>query len=170
MTFDWKAVISSVAPNLAAILAGPLAGMAVKAVSTAVLGREDGTEDEVATAVLSASPEVLARIKEAEAQLKRDLAAANVKLEEIAGQDRASARQMQTATKSYMPTIIATIVFLVWGSVMYAVFTNALPEANRDLIMRALGILDSALLAILYFYFGSSAGSAEKNRLFSQKD
>lgn len=168
MANNWKEIIARVAPGLATVLGGPLAGMAVKAISTAVLGREDGTEDDISTAMASADPQVLARLKEADIQLKRDLAAANVKLEEIAGADRASARQMQSATNSTMPAIIAAIVFLVWGSVMYAVFTNALPETNRDLIMRALGILDSALLAILYFYFGSSAGSAEKTRLLNR--
>ena len=166
---DWKDVIKAVAPGLATILGGPLAGAAVSALSTAVLGKEGGSQDELAAAISGASPDILARIKEADAKLKTDLANAGVKLEEIAGADRASARQMQTVTRSYMPAVIATIVFVVWGSVMYAVFTNALPEANRDLIMRALGILDSALLAILYFYFGSSAGSAEKNRLFLSK-
>jgi hypothetical protein len=38
----------------------------------------------------------------------------------------------------------------------------------RELIARVLGTLDSALMLVLSYYFGSSAGSAEKNQIMAQ--
>jgi hypothetical protein len=33
------------------------------------------------------------------------------------------------------------------------------------LVGRVLGTLDAALMCVLYYYFGSSAGSAQKNQI-----
>ena len=40
-------LIGSVAPTIATALGGPVAGMAVKAVSNALFGHENGTEDDI---------------------------------------------------------------------------------------------------------------------------
>jgi len=51
MAFNWKSILGTVAPGLATALGGPLAGMAVQAVSNAVLGKQDGSDDEIAAAI-----------------------------------------------------------------------------------------------------------------------
>ena len=56
---DWKSVVRTVAPTLATALGGPLAGAAVQALSVALLGRPDGTEQEVAEAVLTGGADAL---------------------------------------------------------------------------------------------------------------
>ena len=45
---DWKSIVKVVAPTIATGLGGPLAGLATKALSEVLLGKSDGTEDEVA--------------------------------------------------------------------------------------------------------------------------
>lgn len=173
MNHDWKDVIGAVAPTIATILGGPLAGMAVKAVSTAVLGRDDGSEDEIAAAVAGADPAILARIKEADAQLKRDLAAANVRLEEIAGADRASARQREVALQDPTTRRLAYMALAGFFAVLVGQFYIALngiaiqTEVQRTLDI-TLGVLFAWVLAVKDYYLGSSKGSADKNILFGK--
>lgn len=174
MANNWKDVVGAVAPTIATILGGPLAGMAVKAVSTAVLGRDDGTEEDIASAMASADPQVLARIKEADAQLKRDLAAANVKLEEIAGADRASARDREVKLQDPTTRILAYIALAGFFGVLGGQFYIALngiainTEVQRTLDI-TLGVLFAWVLAVKDYYFGSSAGSAQKNELLGRE-
>ncbi len=173
MANNWKDVLGAVAPTIATILGGPLAGMAVKAVSTAVLGRDDGTEAEIATAVAGADPAALARIKEADAQLKRDLAAAGVRLEEIAGADRASARQREVALQDPTTRRLAYMALTGFFTVLAGQFYIALngitihTEVQRTLDV-TLGVLFAWILAVKDYYLGSSAGSAQKNALFGR--
>jgi hypothetical protein len=46
--------------------------------------------------------------------------------------------------------------------------THVIDGTMRELIARVLGTLDSALMLVLSYYFGSSAGSAEKNQIMAQ--
>ena len=66
MSKDWGGVLGAIAPTIATALGGPLAGAAVGILSKALLGRDDGTEEELAPLVASASPDILLKIKEAE--------------------------------------------------------------------------------------------------------
>lgn len=73
--FDWKAAVGTIAPGLAAVLGGPLAGGAVKVLADALLGGSSGDQvaDEAKLAGLLAggiTPELRAKILEAEQQIK----------------------------------------------------------------------------------------------------
>ena len=46
-----KSIIQTVAPTIGTAVGGPLGGMAVKAISEALLGKPDGTPDEVSKAI-----------------------------------------------------------------------------------------------------------------------
>lgn len=171
---NWKEVIGAIAPTIATILGGPLAGMAVKAVSTAVLGRDDGTEEEIAAMVTGASPDVLARIKEADASLKTQLSQAGVRLEEIAGADRASARdrevKLQDPTTRRLAYIALIGFFIVLGAQLYFAVESITinPELQRTLDI-TLGVLFAWVLAVKDYYFGSSVGSKEKDAFIHSK-
>ncbi len=54
-------LLAQVAPTIASALGGPLAGLAVKTLSSALLGTEQGSEQEVAAALSSATPDQLAK-------------------------------------------------------------------------------------------------------------
>jgi len=88
-------LLSSVAPTLATALGGPLAGLAVKSLSKALLGAEDFSEEAVMDAMATASPEQLAAVKKIDADFKVQMKALDIDLERIAVDDRKSARDMQ---------------------------------------------------------------------------
>ena len=85
-SFDWKGTISAVAPALATALGGPLAGIAVQQISTAVLGKPDGKEAEVAQALSAGGPELLEKLKQADNEFAEKMAGLNVDLEKIAAE------------------------------------------------------------------------------------
>lgn len=89
MEINWKTVVSGIAPALTTILAGPLAGGAVKILADAVLGGSSGdpAKDEAdlqKTMTGPMTPELEAQIQTAEATLKTALIAADVRKTEIA--------------------------------------------------------------------------------------
>lgn len=162
----FKALIGKVAPfapTIATALGGPGAGAAVSALSAIVLGRSDGTADEVAQALQTAPPEVFAKIRAADQQFELDR-------QRIAADDRKSARQREVdAHDSWTPRILAGLV--VVGAFVgegYAM-THVIPPGSEMLVGRVLGTLDGALMLVLAYYFGSSAGSAAKNAIFGNK-
>jgi hypothetical protein len=85
--------------------------------------------------------------------------------------DSARDREMQIATSEFAPTLnkIVTPV-LALGTValtfmLYAViiFTDV-DEQSKDILIYVLGALTSAVTMVLGYYFGSSAGSKEKDQ------
>lgn len=163
MSADWKRIVATVAPGIATALGGPLAGLAVKAIGGA-LGLGDGaSEDAVAAAVTGASPDQLLAIKQADQAFKVKMRELDVDLERISMQDRDSARRREADTKDWAPKVLAAIIVLTWASVQWFILRNSVPEDMRELIMRVLGTLDAALMLVLAYYFGSSAGSKAKD-------
>lgn len=165
MNFDWKSVVGQVAPALAGLFGGPLAATAVGALSQVLLGKSDGTEEEVALAIGNAPPEVLLKIREAEATLRGQLSAAGVRLEEIAGHDRASARDMAKAT-GLLPQIILSTIFVVGYFVLVgALMLKGIQIATElyDVFLVLIGVMTAAVPQILNFWFGSSRSSQAKD-------
>lgn len=165
---DWKKIIATVAPGLATVLGGPLAGAAVGALSKSILGKPDGSEEELAAVINGASPEVLAKIKETDARLKVDLANAGVRIEEIAANDRDSARKREVLSGSGITSSLAVLYTIAYFAALWAVWKFDIPKDAKDLLLVLLGGLTGAQLQILNYYFGSSSGSTEKNKLLSR--
>lgn len=165
MPFDWKAVLRTVAPGLATALGGPLAGLAISALSTALLGRPDGSEQDVAAAIGGAGPDLLLRMKQADLDFQTKLKEVDLKLEEIAANDRDSARRREQAVRDRMPAILALLVTLGFFGMLAFMAISDIPGANRDLLTVMLGALGAAWTSVVGYFFGSSAGSAEKTRL-----
>lgn len=158
-----RQVLGAVAPTVATALGGPLAGVAVKAVAGALLGNEDAPEEEVAMAIAKATPEQLLAIKKVDADLKVRFKELDVDLERIAASDRDSARRREVdAGGDWTPRILAVVIVIAWCAVQYTLLTEVIDPSMRELVARVLGTLDAALMAVLYYYFGSSAGSARK--------
>ena len=163
-----KGIVGAVAPMAATLLGGPLAGTAVRALSQTLLGKDDGTEEEVYQALATADPETLARVKEADNKLEAELAKAGVKREEIHAEDRDSARRMQEAMKSWAPAVIATVIFLGFFGTGYALIFKEIPAGSRDPLMLMLGVLGTIVVQVVNFWFGSSKGSKEKTALMGK--
>lgn len=162
MSLDWKSVIGTVAPTIATALGGPLAGVAVKAIATK-LGVE-ATEQAVEDAVLQSNPDTLLKLKEADYEFKKSMKNAEIEIERINKDDRASARDMAVKTSLQPQVILSTIYTVAFAVVLYMVFSGSslIPVEMREPAMYLLGILSAGQLQIMNFWFGSSKGSQDK--------
>jgi len=155
---DLISMVKGFAPGIATALGGPLAGVAVSALS-----KQLGVKDEV-NAVMKAitnDPEAEAKIK----QLEHD------KFKAILA-DKANAREREMAVVSsehapFINKIVTPALALgVTGLsfVLFAVlmFVEVKPEA-KDILIYILGVLSAAVTQILSYYFGSSIGSKDKD-------
>ena len=149
-------LINALAPTIATALGGPVAGIAVKALSTALLGHGDGSEDDITSALSAATPEQIAAIRKAENDFRVQIKQLDIDLEKIAADDRANARNMAIATHDLTPRILALFVVVCYGLAQYYLLTHVLDPSMRELVARVLGTIDGALMMVLSYYFGSS--------------
>lgn len=159
---DWKNVISTVAPGIATALGGPLAGIAVSALATKILGKPNATQEEVQAAVLAASPDDLAKIKLAEIDFQKVLAENDITLEQIASSDRDSARKREESVKDYTPMMLAIGITFGFFGVLGFMLINGKPLNGGDALLVMLGALGGAWGSVVAYYFGSSASSKQK--------
>lgn len=165
-----KQVLGTVAPTVLTALGGPFGALAA-AILHAALGTV-GDEKAADAALSAASPDTLAAIKKAEMDLQAKLSELGIQREQLVFQDLASARQMQETTRD--PTA-ARLAWLVIGgflafSVAEAVAMTIYPEQVAKIPAAAwstigviLGYLANEAKQAAAFYFGSSAGSQQKD-------
>jgi len=168
MAINWKSIVGTVAPTIASALGGPLAGVAVKALGTKLLGKEDATEEEVSTAILSASPESLLKLKELESEFALKMAELGVELDKIEAGDRDSARKRQVDMKDWTPNVLAGAIVIGYLSVQWYVLGHTLPVDNQTIIIRTLGTLDAVVMMVMAYFFGSSRGSKHKTEILGK--
>jgi hypothetical protein len=160
---DW---LKQIAPTIATALGGPLAGMAVSAISKAIGVEPDQVQDMISSNKLSA--EQIAQVKLAEIELQKQAQELGLNFEKLEVEDRKSARDMQATTRSMMPPLLAGAVTIGFFSIMVMMFFNKIDSANPAILMM-LGSLGTAWTGIIAYYFGSSAGSQAKTDLLSKK-
>ena len=153
--------IEQLAPTIASCLGGPLAGMAVEAVSKAIGVDPSAVQDTINSGKLTA--EQIASIQQAEITLKAKAQEMNLDFEQLAVQDRKSARDMQTTNKSWIPPLLAIMVTLGFFGILTGMMSGRVTSSEALMIM--LGSLGTAWTGIIAFYFGSSAGSQAKDDL-----
>lgn len=158
-------LLGSVAPSIATALGGPLAGMATKALSQALLGNEDGSEDDLQVALRAASPEQLAAVKKIDADFKVQMKSLDIDLEALAVDDRKSARDMQKEVKDWIPRALAISVTLGYFGIIAYVLAFGLPLNGSEVLLMLLGTLSAGWTGIMAFYFGSSSGSQKKDAM-----
>jgi membrane-bound ClpP family serine protease len=163
-------LLGQLAPSIATALGGPLAGVAVKTLSSALFGHEDGTEEQISEAMASATPDQLAAIKKIDADFKVQMKSLDIDLERIAAGDRDSARQMQKETKDWVPKVLAIVITLGFFGILIWMLLNGMPKTGTEALLMMLGALGTAWTGVVNFYYGSSAGSKEKNSLLAAKD
>lgn len=169
MAFDWKALVRTVAPSIGTALGGPVGGLAVQAISTALLGKPDGSEEDVAAALAGATPENLLALKKADQDFTARMKELDIDLERIAAGDRDSARQREVnAHDSLTPRILACIVTVGFFSTLFYLLKNGVPAEGRDVALVLLGSLGTAWTGICAYYYGSSAGSAAKTMMLGK--
>jgi hypothetical protein len=176
---DWKSIVRTVAPTIGTALLGPLGGLATNAIASVLLPEDEASalKDKpaqlttaVEKAVLGASPDTLAKLKQANNDFEVKMTELGIDLERVHAEDRASARAREVETNDTTPRTLAILylagffallgALFVWGSKLDP---NALQPLN---IM--LGILATCVTGSKEYYFGSSASSAQKNILLKK--
>jgi hypothetical protein len=158
---DW---LKQIAPTIATVLGGPLAGLAVDAVSKAIGIDPKDVQKTISEGKLSA--EQIALIKQAEIAMAARAQELGLDFEKLAVDDRKSARGMQEKTQSWIPGAMAIIVTIGFFGILIGLMMESLKTSEALMLM--LGSLGTAWTGIIAFYFGSSAGSQKKDELLHQ--
>jgi hypothetical protein len=160
---DW---LKQIAPTVATALGGPLAGMAVSAISKAIGVDPDKVEDLISSNKLTS--EQIAQIKIAEIELQKQAQELGLNFEKLAVDDRKSAREMQAVTRSWVPPLLAASVTVGFFAILGGMMFGQMSVADNTALTMMLGSLGTAWTGIIAYYFGSSAGSQAKTDLLSK--
>lgn len=155
---DW---LKTIAPTIATALGGPLAGLAVEAVSKAIGIDPKDVQATISEGKLSADQIML--LKQAEVQMAARAQEMGLDFAKLNVEDRKSARDMQATTKSMIPATLAIAVTLGFFGILVGMMTETFKTS--DALMLMLGSLGTAWTGIIAFYFGSSAGSQAKDSM-----
>ncbi len=168
MSVDWGKTIGAIAPTIATVLGGPLAGLAVSAIGKA-FGMSDPTIDSVKDALTKGqlTGDQLLAMKQAENNLKTQLIELNIKEEQLYAADRDSARKRQVETKDGVNSVLA---FIIVGAFIAMVGATLLGYAQVESVLAGtlVGYLSAKCEQVLAFYFGSTRGSGRKTELLAK--
>lgn len=162
---DLKGVVGKAAPIVGTLLGGP-AGALVGGLVSAALGT-DNTPDAVSAALIG-NPDAIVKIQELQTNAKVQLQQLAVTAEANRLVDVQSARARQTAnpndkTPQYLAWGVSVGFFATLGLVMFA----HLEGAAQNLLLVMTGTLQTAWVAIISYYFGSSKDSAGKTQMIA---
>jgi hypothetical protein len=154
--------LEQIAPTIATCLGGPLAGLAVEAVSKAM-----GIPTEDAKKLMDEgkmSADQIAQVKLAELELQKQAQALGLNFEQLAVDDRKSARDMQVATSSWLVPSLAVIIVTSFIGVVVATLAG-FSKIESAMAGTLIGYLSAKAEQVISFYFGSSASSQAKDRM-----
>lgn len=158
----------------ASMVGGPIGTAAANALGKSLgADKENPTMDDLAASYAKATPEQIAAAKKEEhdfAVKMQEMGFKNVEeLERIAAADRASARDREVKLKDRIPAILAVAITCGFFGLLFCMLKWSPPASNKDLLNIMLGSLGSAWIAVVGYYFGSSAGSARKDEILASK-
>lgn len=176
MSFDLGNALKTLAPTLATMLGGPLAGTAVTALEGA-FGLSAGAGTDGITAALQAgqmTPEIAAAVRAADQKHAETLAQQQIDLAKLNADsaaamattdaaDRDSARKREESVKDNVPALLATLVTVGFFGILLGLMGGFLKVAGSNELMILLGALSTAWTGIVAYYFGSSSGSKGKD-------
>lgn len=165
MSFDWKSLLGQVAPTLATIAGGPLAGMAVKALSTSLLGHPNGSEADISAALVNATPEQLLALKQADNDFKVKMGELGIEPDKLDVEDRSSARDL-AKVRGILPQVALSAIFVLgYFGILTALMMGGakIPAELHDVLIALLATLSAGVIQVLNFWFGSTHGSQNKD-------
>jgi hypothetical protein len=168
-------VLAKIAPTLATAVGGPLAGGAVAALEGVFGIKDEGStkdkEEALVAALSGATAEQLIALKKADqdyATKMQELGFNNIQeLEKLSVSDRESARKRESDVKDLTPRILAYSITAGFFGILLFLMLSKVPAESRDILNIMLGTLGTSFVAVISYYFGSTAGSAEKTRLLA---
>ena len=154
--------LEQVAPTIATALGGPLAGLAITAISKVIGIDEKDVQNTIDSGKMSA--EQITQLKLAEIEFQKQAQELGLNFEKLATDDRKSSREMQIATKSWVPSVLSMLVTIGFFGILIWLMIHPADTANTPLMIM-LGSLGTAWTGIIAFYFGSSAGNSRKDEM-----
>jgi len=155
-------LLKQIAPTIATALGGPVAGMAVRALSIGLLGRDDGSADDLAEVLAAATPDQVTEIKRIDADFKIKMKQLDIDLEALVVADRKSARDMQMALKTNLVPGMAVFILTSFVAVTAATLLGY-TKVDSVLAGTLIGYISAKAEQVISFYFGSSNSSQNKD-------
>ena len=154
--------LEQVAPTIATCLGGPLAGLAVEAVSKVLGVPADDAKQLMESGKMTADQ--IAQVKVAEIELQKQAQALGLNFEQLAVDDRKSARDMQSTTRSSVPMVLSYGITFGFFGILVAIMRDPAAATNQPLLIM-LGSLGTSWVAVVSFWFGSTNGSQKKDQM-----
>lgn len=158
--------LANISPVVGTAIGGPLGGavgLGIKAIAQAVTGKSD--PDDVVSA-LQADP---AKLADFELQVKaHELEVYKAQLADVQDARSQTVKLAQAGSPiAYGASIISVIVLATFGYVMYLSLTRTIPPGQENMVYAMLGTLSTMAVAVVSYWVGSSAGSAQKDHYFA---
>lgn len=154
-------VLKVVAPTVATVLGGPLAGTAVNALLGGLGLPTDTSKGDLASALLSASPDQLLAVKRVEDDFAVSMKSLELSMDELSAKDTMSARAQTVALAAdhsplaYGALLVTMVVMGLYAAVVMGWAPHP-DDGDRQLLY-------TALTLTLGYWLGSSVGSARKD-------
>jgi hypothetical protein len=175
---DVASVVENLAPTIASVIGGPLAGTGVTALENLFgltpkpAASTSERLDSIAAAIAGATPQQLADMRKADQDYAVAMAQAGFKdtetLASLKVQDTVSARSMQTTNKSVVPAWLTFVITVGFFGLLIGLFCAPVPEASKALIYSATGTLGTVWLVVVHFWFGSTSDTTQVNDLLAK--
>ena len=185
MSFDLKSAISTVAPVLASMLGGPLAGTAVTALESA-FGLSPGAGVDGITQVVQSgnmTPDIIANVRAADQKHAEIMSQQGIDVQRMNTdfktaivdaeiKDRDSARQREISVKDRTPAKLAYMIIggffavsigQLVGLMFFPDYAAKIPSQGWLLIGNISGYLAAEAKAAASYYFGTTQASNDKN-------
>jgi hypothetical protein len=175
---DVAGVVENLAPTIASVIGGPLAGSGVSALEKLFgltpesKASTDNRLDTVAASISGATPQQLEDMRKCDQDYAVAMAQAGFKdaetLASLKVQDTVSARTMQTTNRSIVPAWLTFVITIGFFGLLVGLFCAPVPETSRALIYSATGTLGTVWLVVVHFWFGSTSDTAQVNDLLAK--
>lgn len=165
-----KSILGTYAPTILAAAGGPFGALAAAGLRAVFNTDEPGALE---TAMATATPDQIVALKKAENDLQVQMKQLGIQEQDLYLKDVQDARQMEIATRDRTPGRIAWLV--ICGFFVVSIFECVamvawpkqwaeIPAAALNLLGIIFGFLANEAKAASAFFFGSSAGSQEKDK------
>lgn len=161
-------LIGNLAPGIATALGGPFVGAATQKLSEALLGKSNGTVQEIEEKLAIASPEALVALKKADQEFLEKMEELGIRREELEFKDKDSARNREIQTGDKTPARLAFVVTVGFFGILGYLMKYGVPTQGGEALLIMLGSLGTAWTGIIGYYFGSSAGSKAKTETITK--
>lgn len=165
---DISQLLKAMAPTLGAAVLGPFG-----AIAASFIAEKIGVPEKTVKAVTEAlsvdklTSDQVAQVKLAEIEFKKWMSENDLKQDQLAVQNTQGARDMQVATRSFVPAAISLTVVFGYFAILVGLMFGVLHVTDNQSLLILIGALSTAFGGVLNFWLGSSHGSQAKNEMLA---